>query len=112
MRYNKKGLWKLIIKNAHSKIHRLHTISIINILIEEIVDELKSGNEIDIENFGTLKIKKIKPKKITTVNEKKIKFVKGIYLLRFVLPPHISKYLSKKSLEKLKGSGECKKSQE
>jgi nucleoid DNA-binding protein len=110
MKYNKKTLWRLIVKNANKKVHSLHIISILNILIEEIVKELKLGNNIEIKNFGTLKVNKIKPKKILAVNTREITFIKSIKLLRFTLSKEIAKYLSNKSIEDMKSK--CSENQE
>lgn len=102
MKHSKNTLWRLITKDINYSIHSFHIIAVIHILIEEILKEMKAGKEIDITNFGILKIKRIKPKKITTINERNIKFVSAINSLRFILPRHISKYLlkEKKWLEK------------
>lgn len=112
-KYNKQKLWWFITRRINHSVHRLHVISIINILIEELVKELRIGNEIKLPNFGIFKIKELKPKKIRNIATKDIKFVKRTKALRFRLSRKISKYLSNKSLEKMKNSVKiCEENQE
>jgi nucleoid DNA-binding protein len=112
-RYTKNKLWLLITKRINHSVHRLHVLSIISILIEEIIAELKSGKEVKISNFGTFRISKLKPKKIISVATKEVAFAKKTKALRFRLTRRLSKYLSIKSLEKMKNSVEiCEENQD
>ena len=102
MNQNKSTLWVLITKKINYSVHRLHVRTIVRILIEELIKDLKQGKEIKIINFGIFKLKDLKPKKIRSVSTKKIKFVKRTKSLRLKLTRTISKYLSNKSLEEMK----------
>jgi len=111
--YNKKSLWLMITRKINHSIHRLHVMSIISILIDEMTKELKSGGEIKIPNFGTLRLNDLKPKKIRSISTNKIKFARRTKSLRFRLSKKISKYLSNKSLEEMRNSVEiCEEKQE
>lgn len=112
-RFTKNKLWALVSKKINHSIHRLHIISVINILIDEMIKELKRGNKIKIPGFGTFSINELKPKKIRSVVSKKIKFAQRTKSLRFRLSRNLSKYLSTRSIEKMKKSVEvCEEKQE
>lgn len=103
----------MITKKINHSIHRLHVMSIISVLIDEMIKELKRGGEIKIPNFGTLKINNLKPKKIRSISTNKIKFAKRTKSLRFRLSKKISKYLSDRSLEEMRNAVEtCEEKQE
>lgn len=101
IRYKKSDLIKLISKKV--KINKLHTLSVVNILIEEIITELKNNNKIIIRNFGYFIVNKLKPKKIKSIVNNKIKFVNSTYALRFRLYENIYN-LIKQSVENEKKS--------
>ena len=92
---DKKKLWRLIIKDLNYSIHISHIFSVINILIDELIRELKSGKEISIKNFGVFKIKTLKPKKIISVRTGKVKFVERTKALRFVIAKRLTKLIRK-----------------
>jgi nucleoid DNA-binding protein len=103
----------MITKKINHSIHRLHVMSIISVLIDEMIKELKRGGEIKIPNFGTLKINDLKPKKIRSISTNKIKFAKRTKSLRFRLSKKISKYLSDRSLEEMRNAVKtCEEKQE
>jgi len=94
-------------------IHRLHVVSIMSILIEELIKDLMQGKDIKIPNFGTFRLKELKPKKIKNITTKEIKFARRTNALRFRLTRKLSRYLSKRSLEEMKKSVEiCEENQE
>jgi nucleoid DNA-binding protein len=113
MNQNKTSLWRLVTKRINHGVHRLHVISIISILIEEIIKDLKQGKDVKITNFGTFKLKELKPKKVRSIATKQIKFVGRTKSLRFRLTRRLSKYLSNKSLDDMRNSVEiCEEKQE
>lgn len=93
---NKKKLHYLICKDLNHIIHHLHIFSVINILIEEIIKELKADNKINIGNFGIFSIKTIKPKKIVSITNKEIKFVDRTKVLRFNIARKLLKIIKTK----------------
>jgi nucleoid DNA-binding protein len=90
MKINKKYILDEISKRLNQSIHKSHIRSIINILIEEIVKELKNGNDIIIKGFGNLSLKKLKVRKMISINNN-IKFARRTKSLRFSLTRKISK---------------------
>lgn len=101
-KYDKKKLYSLIARNINFSIHKLHIISIIGILIDELSKDLLLGNKINIPNFGILRLNDIKTKKIISILTKEIRFTKRTKALRLKLTKKISKYLLVKSLEDMK----------
>jgi nucleoid DNA-binding protein len=90
---NKRKLWSLIIKDINYIIHYSHVFSVINILIDELVKELRNDKEIHIGNFGRFKLVDLKPKKIINIATGKIKFVKKTKALRFKISKKLIKLL-------------------
>jgi nucleoid DNA-binding protein len=91
----KNKLRDIISRKISHKVHRIHILSIINILIDEMIKELKSGKDIKILGLGTFSLNDLKSKKIINVVSKKIKFTKRTKSLRFRLSKSLSKYLLK-----------------
>ena len=93
MKISKRKLSTLVAKELKGIVHSLHILSVINILIDEIVKELKNGNSIKIINFGTLSLKNMKPKKFLDLSTRKILWSKQYKTLRFKLTKKISKIM-------------------
>lgn len=93
-RIDKYKLFNLVFQKLN--IHRLHVFSVLNILIDELIKELRTGNSIKINNFGEFKLKSIKPKKIRNIATGQIKFIKTTKVLRFKLADKLVKLLGKK----------------
>ena len=89
-------------KKVEYTVNKLHIFAIINILIDEMVKELKSGKSINIEGFGTFCINNLKPKKIRSVYSNKIKFAQKTKALRFKLSKDLEKYLVEKTIKDMK----------
>ena len=102
MKYNKRQLWVYIIRDLNHFVHNLHIFTVISILIDEILKDLKDGKEIRIVNFGVLKIEKTKPKKFKDVKTGKIEMSKGNNKLIFRLSRHLKKFVVEKKDEELK----------
>jgi nucleoid DNA-binding protein len=101
-RISKYNFLKYVSKKSGYTIHKLHIFAIINILIDEMIKELKTGKPIKIEGFGTFHLNSLKPKKIRSVYSKKIKFAQKTKSLRFKLTKDLSKYLIEKSIKDMK----------
>lgn len=95
---SKKDLWILISKSMN-KIHRLHVLSIINILIDEMIKDLLAGKSIKIKNFGTFKLNSLKPKKIVNLLTNRVKFAQKTKSLRFRMSKSFYKIMNAKSLK-------------
>src|ERR1035437_5463564 len=92
---SKKDLWKLINKKLNRKIHHFHVFSIISILFEEMLNDLKAGKEIKIFNFGKLSLFPTKPSLHFDLFKKKLVVSSSYKLLRFLLAPKIAKKIKK-----------------
>jgi len=80
---NKRALWRYVNKKIKRSIHHYHVFSVISILFQEITKDLLAGKSIKIDNFGTLFLEKLKPRKHHDFNDRKIKWSKGNHILKF-----------------------------
>lgn len=92
---NKRILWKYVNLKIHRSIHYYHVFSIITILFDELLEDLKSGQEIKIFNFGSLQLKNTNPRRYHDVRFKKILLSKPHRILRFILAPVVRKKMCK-----------------
>jgi nucleoid DNA-binding protein len=90
---NRRVFWRYINKKINRFVHHYHVASIIDILFEEIVKDLKSGKPIKIFNFGILELKNTKPRLYHDVVRKEMVLSKGYRILRFKLTPPLRKKL-------------------
>lgn len=90
---SKRNLWRYINRKIKRTIHHYHVFSVIAILFEEIIKDLKIGKEIKIVNLGTLSLRKTKPRLYHNVKYKKVMLSKGYRLLKFSLAAKIRKKL-------------------
>src|SRR3989304_1401991 len=92
---DKRTFWKFINKKIGRKVKSYHVISIINILFEEILSDLKDGKDLKIFNFGEILLKNTKPRKYHDVRYNRIMLSSGNKILKLVLPRVIRKKLCK-----------------
>lgn len=90
---NKRDFWRFVNKKLNRRLNHYHVFSVISILFEEMIKDLKDGKSIKIFNFGTLSLKRNKPRKYFDVNHQKVMLSKSHRILRFVLSPIIKKKL-------------------
>ena len=88
---SKRSLWRYINRKIRRVIHHYHVFGVITILFDEILKDLKSGKEIKIFNFGTLVLKKTKPRRHYDLIHKQVVLSKSYKILRFSLAPQIRK---------------------
>ena len=81
-------------------IHHYNVFGIMLILFDEILKDLKDGKDLNINNFGCLKLITIKSKKIFDINSQKLTYCKVHKTLKF----YLTKKIRKKSARKNKGS--------
>ncbi len=93
----KRDFWRLVNKKINRSINSHHVINVISILFEEMANDLKDGKEINIFNFGTISLKKTKPRKYVHIISKNILESAGRKLLKF----KVSKKFKKKILERV-----------
>lgn len=86
---SKKSLWKYVNKKIKKTIHYYHVFSIISILFEEIIKDLREEKELKVFNFGTLILQKTKPKKYHDVRYQKVMQAPAHKLMKFSLAKKI-----------------------
>ena len=59
---DKRTLWRYVNKKINRKIQSFHVISVINILFDEMIKDLKAGNLIKIFNLGSLCLNTTQPR--------------------------------------------------
>jgi nucleoid DNA-binding protein len=92
---SKKNLWRYVNRKIKRAIHHYHVFSVITILFEEMLIDLKNEKDIKVLNFGTLSLQKTKPRKYFDVRFQRVMQSEGHRILRFILAPVISKKLKK-----------------
>ncbi len=98
---DKRDFCSQISKNINRKININHINSVVNLLCEYMVNELKQNKKIEITNFGTFALSPRHPRKYFNVVKQKISFSEGNVLLKFKLGRLLKKFLvSKLDLEK------------
>ncbi len=90
---NKKLLWQYVNRKIKRIIHHYHVFSILTILFDEMIKDLKRGKSIKIFNFGKLELKNLKPRRYFDVRHQKVMQADGHRILRFTLAPPIRKKL-------------------
>lgn len=90
---SKRNLWHYVNRKIKRLIHHYHVFSVISILFEEMVKDLKAGKEIKIVNLGTLVLKDTPPRKYHDVRFHKIMQSPGGRVMRLFLAKPIRKKL-------------------
>jgi nucleoid DNA-binding protein len=90
---SKRDLWHYVNRKIKRLIHHYHIFSVISILFEEMIKDLKSGKEIKIINLGTLVLKTMPPRKYHDVRFHKVMQSPGNRVLRLFLSKPIRKKL-------------------
>lgn len=88
---DKRKLWRYVNLKINRLIHHYHVFSIISILFDEMLQDLKQGKSIKIFNLGTLSLKQMKPRKYYDVRYQKVMVSEGHKILRFTLAPSLRK---------------------
>ena len=92
---NKRLLWKYVNRKIKHTIHRYHVFGVMNILFDELLKDLKNGKEIEIFNFGSLKLKDSKARLYHDVTRRQVLMSKKHRILKFSLASAIRKKLCK-----------------
>jgi len=88
---SKKILWQYVNVKINRVINYAHVYSVIVILFDEIIKDLVRGSEIKIYNFGTLVLKKTKPRKYHNVKYMCVMQSGSNKILHFSISPKIRK---------------------
>jgi len=90
---DKRRLWRYVNQKINRMIHHAHVLSVITILFEELLKDLKEGKEIKIHNLGTISLEQTKPRKYHDVRLGRVMQGKSHRILRFRLAPVFHKKL-------------------
>jgi nucleoid DNA-binding protein len=91
---NKMKLWGRVNKKIKRyKIVSSDVLAILNILLDEMLIDLKNGKEIKIMHFGTFSLRKTKPRKYFDWLQHKFLISPGYFILRFRLSPKLNEHL-------------------
>lgn len=90
---SKRNLWRYVNRKVRRFVHHYHVFSVITILFEEMLRDLKLGKEIKIFNLGTLSLQETKPRLYHDVNKRQVVLSSKHKILRFALAPKIRKKL-------------------
>lgn len=90
---SKRKLWHYVNNKINRAIHHYHVLSVISILFDEILVELKTKGEIKIHNFGSLILKNLKPRRYFDITRQRLMESSGYKILRFNLAPGLRKKL-------------------
>jgi nucleoid DNA-binding protein len=91
---SKRVFWRYVNLKIKRIIHHYHVFSVISILFEEMLKDLKQGKEIKIFNLGTLYLKETKPRLYHDVNKRQVVLSDKHKILKFRLTPKLKKRLS------------------
>jgi nucleoid DNA-binding protein len=90
---SKRDFWRYVNQKIKRSINHYHVFSVITILFEELLIDLKNGKDIKVFNLGTLSLRPTKPRKYYDVRFQKVMQSEGHKILRFILARPISKKL-------------------
>jgi nucleoid DNA-binding protein len=90
---SKRILWKYVNKKINRIIHHYHVFSVLTILFDEMLKDLKQGERIKVANFGFIVLKQMKPRRYYDVKQQKVVLSEGHKILRFILAAPIRKKL-------------------
>jgi nucleoid DNA-binding protein len=91
---SKRTLWRYVNQKIKRSIHHYHVFSVITILFEEMLEDLKNGKKIKIFHFGKLSLKNTQPRHYFDFRfQKVVKSERGYRIMRFILSKEIRKRL-------------------
>lgn len=90
---SKRELWHYVNRKIKRLIHHYHVFSVISILFEEMIRDLREGKEIKIANLGTFTLKTMPPRRYHDVRLHKVMESPGHRVMRLFLAKSIRKKL-------------------
>jgi|SRR5277367_4299886 len=90
---SKRDLWRYVNRKIKRLIHHYHVFSVISLLFDEMIQDLKDGKEIKIANLGTIVLKETPPRKYHDVRFRRIMESPGHRIMRLFLAKPIRKKL-------------------
>jgi nucleoid DNA-binding protein len=92
---NKQQLAKVIKEELPGTTSYFDILSVVNILLDELKQEILTTKQTSIPNFGKFTLKTFKPKVIKNVRTGKMQLTKAYTALRFAISRNILKQLMK-----------------
>jgi nucleoid DNA-binding protein len=90
---DKRKLWQYVNLKINRIIHHYHVLSVVTILFDEMLKDLRQGKLIKIFNFGTFVMKTMKPRRYFDVRFQKVMLSPGHRILRFIMVKPLRKKL-------------------
>lgn len=90
---SKRDLWHYVNKKIKRLIHHYHVSSVISILFEEMVKDLRAGKEIKVINLGSFVLKETPPRRYHDVTLRKMMSSSGHRIMRLFLSRSLRKKL-------------------
>ncbi len=90
---DKRTLWRFVNKKIQRSIHHYHVFSVITILFDELINDLKAGKSVKVFNFGSILLKDLNGRKYYDIHKKEIVMSKRHKIIRFILDKKIHKKL-------------------
>lgn len=81
----KRMFWRYVNVKLNRSIHHYHVFSVISMLFDEMLQDLKDGKEIRIFNFGSITLEDTKPRLYHDVTQRKFVLSKKHKILKFKL---------------------------
>lgn len=90
---DKRKLWQYVNLKINRMVHHYHVLSVVAILFDEMIKDLRQGKTIKIFNFGSFIMKTMKPRRYFDVRYQKVMLSPGHRILRFTLTKPLRKKL-------------------
>jgi len=92
---SKRDLWRYVNIKIKRIIHHYHVASVISILFEEMMIDLRARKTIKIGNFGKLQLIDTPPKSYFHITERKRLWSPGYRMLKFTMTPKLKRIIRK-----------------
>jgi len=90
---SKRVFWRYVNQKINRLVNYLHVASVMAILFEEMLIDLRGGKKINIYNLGILSLQKMPSRKYHNVKFRQVMYAEGKHILRFTLAPVFHKKL-------------------
>lgn len=90
---SKRFLWRYVNKKINRSVHHLQVLSVITILFEELIKDLKNGKTVKIHNLGSISLDNLAPKKYFDIVHKEVRILGVRKSLKFFLSTGLKKKL-------------------
>lgn len=92
---SKRSLWRFVNKKIKASIHNFHVFSIITILFDEMIKDIKAEKKIKIHNLGYFHLIRLRPRMYNDIISKTQMMSRGSKIIRFYISRGLNKKLRK-----------------